>query len=1507
MRRWVLSTKKVLLLLSAIYFLSLYSYSIEVIPIQRWYSKKAGIHSFDLSAESNSRLITNGYEKETAPPDLYDSPFFYLYKSPLTGTIPVYEVYSSIIDQKRLVTDKDELNDFLSSGCVTYKIIGYIYKNKVEGATEIFYITNPQNGDVIYTTSKLEKDYYIKFKGWTQNKSLGYTQSFSSIGTGILSSNVIKLTEDELRCLKVNFVRPNLLIFENADSKIKSIRPGNILYAEKSSVFPFGILNKVVCIDDSNGMRAIQIEKANIEDAFEELHLYVDDRPLIFDKSIIDRFARGKIDYFLRTEKKFPKNKKNVGNQYYADNKSLEVEYIRYRDLLNNLNNQSTTYQGFINYYGSTGNVVVFEKENFELSSNLSIDIKITLNANISFIFDFDRHKGTLETMFSLNPEEEVLINLITSGQISSGEEIKLISLPIPLSGFGIPINPTISLFAGYEANASIISKLGIIQKGEIDYGFDYNRTLPGSFYSWCKPYISFDSGMSNPSINASVMVYLKPQLEINIGLPDLIGESLGIGIYGNLKTYLQARDEYNNIGIYAGLTPAVGFGINFPIYELGLQHKKTFDSIEKYIWGTQSELDIIDLKINDGSPITTNKIITINTKCNKCPLYIMISENKDFSSSIWQPYSENVQYTLSGKNGFKTIYIKVKNETHESPVKSATIKLSQLSDYAPTLWTNTSSGIQGTTFLFKGSNFTPGYTVEFHVKQPDNMELPPLILTNDIDDSGNLQYSYMISCGSRIGTYGFWAIDSYTGKKSNELSLEIKQNPDCNILRIDSIIPNHATRGQDISFLLNGTGFNENFIAKLIDEKGIEYDILQTEYLSSESIKISTFLPPGAAATLCVKIINPDGKQASINFTGLADPLAKPNITTVKPNPVIGSNSPQDFTILGYDFSPGASVTLRDLRTGEVFPNRSVVFFSSNTIIIKPIFTTISSEWTVEVINPGGISSGEFQFQVVSPSSAVQVTGIYPNPIKGSNTLQTVRIYGNGFVSGSKVIWKDNFGDTYSGRAPTAVSGNQVTISAIFGTDPGNWTVQVVNPDGAKSNEYSFSVYAPLPVIDTLSQSSATAGSTSFTLKVNGSTFHRGSIVRWNGSDRNTSPVLDSANKTIGLNATISSSDIAMPGTASITVFSPGPGGGLSQPKSFSITSTAKSDLIIQGFTVSPTSGAPGSSATVSFTIKNQGSGVANASTTNIRINTSSADVTTSDYLLATINVPSVPAGGTYSVNQPVTIPSNRPSGANYIWVILDVNSTANQSNETNDKAYVVFTVTSTAKSDLIIQGFTVSPTSGAPGSSATVSFTIKNQGSGVANASTTNIRINTSSADVTTSDYLLDTINVPSVPAGGTYSVNRSVTIPSNRPSGANYIWVILDVNSTANQSNETNDKAYVVFTVTSNVLKFTSLTPSIITTNTAPYDATLSASGSNFLNLSEVTFSWSGANSGSVSWYRGDTNWNTKVTVNSDRSMTIGPRVVETNPTWTGTCYWTVILRDNVGVKASNIIMV
>ncbi|MGA9397200.1 MAG: M6 family metalloprotease domain-containing protein [Anaerolineaceae bacterium] len=92
-----------------------------------------------------------------------------------------------------------------------------------------------------------------------------------------------------------------------------------------------------------------------------------------------------------------------------------------------------------------------------------------------------------------------------------------------------------------------------------------------------------------------------------------------------------------------------------------------------------------------------------------------------------------------------------------------------------------------------------------------------------------------------------------------------------------------------------------------------------------------------------------------------------------------------------------------------------------------------------------------------------------------------------------------------------------------------------------------------PVPSLDSLSPSYSAPSSSGFTLRLFGSDFYSNSIVRWNGSDRTT--YYYSSNE---LRATITAGDmIALGGignSAAVTVFNPQPGGGVSDPRFYSI-----------------------------------------------------------------------------------------------------------------------------------------------------------------------------------------------------------------------------------------------------------------------------------------------------------------------------------------------------------------
>jgi len=95
-----------------------------------------------------------------------------------------------------------------------------------------------------------------------------------------------------------------------------------------------------------------------------------------------------------------------------------------------------------------------------------------------------------------------------------------------------------------------------------------------------------------------------------------------------------------------------------------------------------------------------------------------------------------------------------------------------------------------------------------------------------------------------------------------------------------------------------------------------------------------------------------------------------------------------------------------------------------------------------------------------------------------------------------------------------------------------------------------------PVPFVNQPLVPDATApGGSGFTLTVNGTGFVPSSVVLWNGGPRATQFVSQGR-----LTVTIPATDIAKAGTASVTVVSPGPGGGASGPTFFPVAAPTSS-----------------------------------------------------------------------------------------------------------------------------------------------------------------------------------------------------------------------------------------------------------------------------------------------------------------------------------------------------------
>ena len=284
-----------------------------------------------------------------------------------------------------------------------------------------------------------------------------------------------------------------------------------------------------------------------------------------------------------------------------------------------------------------------------------------------------------------------------------------------------------------------------------------------------------------------------------------------------------------------------------------------------------------------------------------------------------------------------------------------------------------------------------------------------------------------------------------------------------------------------------------------------------------------------------------------------------------------------------------------------------------------------------------------------VTDSSAPQILSLSPAAAAQNGAAFTLTVNGTGFVAGSVVRWNG------AARPTTFVSATQLTAS-ISGADlatAGSVIVTVSNgaTGGGVSNEATFTVTAPnpLPILTGLAPGSAVRGSASLTLTVSGSGFVSGAVVQWNGESRTTSFVSPTQ-----LTAQITATDLAVVGTAQVTVVNPSPGGGVSNALAFSVTSP--SDPSDPGPTISSLSPETVFAGSSGFTLTVTGTGFSTGARVEVDGSERTTTFVSATVLTATIAAADVATTGTrqISVRSPSSsAPAGRLSNALPLAVI--------------------------------------------------------------------------------------------------------------------------------------------------------------------------------------------------------------------------------------------------------------
>ena len=217
---------------------------------------------------------------------------------------------------------------------------------------------------------------------------------------------------------------------------------------------------------------------------------------------------------------------------------------------------------------------------------------------------------------------------------------------------------------------------------------------------------------------------------------------------------------------------------------------------------------------------------------------------------------------------------------------------------------------------------------------------------------------------------------------------------------------------------------------------------------------------------------------------------------------------------------------------------------FTVSTSYISSSAALVALSGLVSMAGCGGGSGGGSS---TPPNPAPSVTSLSPNSGAAGGAAFTVTVSGSNFISSSTVDWNG------SARQTTVTSGTslQAAITAADIATAGTASLTVSNPapGGGTSSPLTFTINNPVPAVTSIAPSALVAGSPALALTVTGSNFSSTSTVQWNGSSRTTNFVSSTS-----LQSAISAADIATPGTASVTVTNPTPGGGTSGALTFTI-----------------------------------------------------------------------------------------------------------------------------------------------------------------------------------------------------------------------------------------------------------------------------------------------------------------------------------------------------------------
>ncbi len=278
---------------------------------------------------------------------------------------------------------------------------------------------------------------------------------------------------------------------------------------------------------------------------------------------------------------------------------------------------------------------------------------------------------------------------------------------------------------------------------------------------------------------------------------------------------------------------------------------------------------------------------------------------------------------------------------------------------------------------------------------------------------------------------------------------------------------------------------------------------------------------------------------QEQINY-----PTPSRTITLV-PSSIEAGQPGFTLTVKGGNFTPATTVYWNNNPLLTLFTSTSEL---TAQIPASYIQNAGSAMVIVSTPSPGGGSSQPSTFVInAAPSPLPRISSLSPSGVFTGGAGFTLTINGNNFVSQSEVSVNGNI---------RAAGGTATSLAtSIYASDiatSGSVQIVVINPppNGGTSNTVSLNVTNLVPNLLSLSPAVAQAGTTTPTaVTVSGIGFVTNSTVMINGAPHAT--VFGNSTQ---IQTTLTAADLAAGGVDQVQVFSPGPGGGTSNPLTFAV-----------------------------------------------------------------------------------------------------------------------------------------------------------------------------------------------------------------------------------------------------------------------------------------------------------------------------------------------------------------